>query len=120
MKLATNYCTALNRERERESPSLNECLLTGPNLNPDLLSILMKFRQQRVAVMADISKAFLQINVNEMDRDVLHFLWLKERPVPFKELKVVIMRMAYLVVLSFWQQRLNITSESMSTSIQMK
>jgi len=81
---------------EKESPSLNECLLTGPNLNPDLLSILIKFRQHRVAMMADISKAFLQIKVNDKDRDVLRFLWLKERPAPFEELKVVIMRMTWV------------------------
>lgn len=78
---------------ERESRSLNDCLLTGPNLNPDLLSILIKFRQHRVAMMADINKAFLQISLNERDRDVLRFLWLKEKPLPFEELKVVIMRM---------------------------
>lgn len=67
-----------------------------PNLNPDLLSILIKIRQHRVAMMADISKAFLQINVNEKDQDVLCFLWLKERPAPFEELKVVIMRMTHV------------------------
>lgn len=78
---------------ERESRSLNECLLTGPNLNPDLLSILIKFRQHRVAMMADITKAFLQIGLNERDRDVLRFLWFKERPTPYEEIKVVIMRM---------------------------
>lgn len=38
---------------ERESCSLNECLFVGPNLNPDLLSILIKFRQRRVALMAE-------------------------------------------------------------------
>ena len=78
---------------ERESRSLNECLFTGPNLNPDLLSILIKFRQHRVAMMADITKAFLQIGLNERDRDVLRFLWFKERPAPFEDLKLAIMRM---------------------------
>lgn len=78
---------------DRESRSLNECLLTGPNLNPDLLSILIKFRQHRVAMMADITKAFLQIGLNERDRDVLRFLWFKERPAPYEDIKVAIMRM---------------------------
>lgn len=68
---------------ERESHSLNECLFMGPNLNPDLLSILIKFRQHRVAMMADITKAFLQIGLNEKDRDVLRFLWFKERPAAY-------------------------------------
>lgn len=29
--------------------SLNDCLMTGPNLNPELLSILLKLRQHGVA-----------------------------------------------------------------------
>ncbi|KAL7824556.1 hypothetical protein SRHO_G00098450 [Serrasalmus rhombeus] len=54
---------------EEGSPSLNDCLLTGPNLNPDLMSVLIKFRLHEVAYMADIKKAFLQISLTERDRD---------------------------------------------------
>ena len=43
----------------RDSLSLNDCLLTGPNLNPYLLSILVKFRQYRIALTADITKAYI-------------------------------------------------------------
>lgn len=50
---------------EEGSPSLNDCLLTGPNLNPDLMSVLIKFRLHEVAYMADIKKAFLQISLSE-------------------------------------------------------
>ncbi|KAL0146957.1 hypothetical protein M9458_057896 [Cirrhinus mrigala] len=52
------------------SPSLNHCLLTGPNLNPDLLSILINFRLHAIAFKADIKKAFLQIPL------AVRFLWL--------------------------------------------
>ncbi|KAL0146815.1 hypothetical protein M9458_057754 [Cirrhinus mrigala] len=58
------------------SPSLNHCLLTGPNLNPDLLSILINFRLHAIAFTADIKKAFLQISLAEKDRDAVRFLWL--------------------------------------------
>lgn len=61
-------------------PSLNSCLLTGPNLNPDLLSVLIRFRLHPVAFMADITKAFLQISVAEEDRDALRFFWLTGPP----------------------------------------
>ena len=44
-------------------------------------------------MMADITKAFLQIGLNERDRDVLRFLWLKERPAPNEDLKLAILRM---------------------------
>ncbi|KAK3889709.1 hypothetical protein Pcinc_006275 [Petrolisthes cinctipes] len=55
--------------------SLNDCLDAGPSLNPDLVETLLRFRKWQVAFTADISKAFLQINVREDDRDVHRFLW---------------------------------------------
>ena len=57
------------------SVSLNECLYVGPNLLTDLVAILIRFRRWPVAVSGDIKKAFLQIEVNESDRDVHRFLW---------------------------------------------
>ncbi|XP_068247720.1 uncharacterized protein [Palaemon carinicauda] len=55
--------------------SLNDCLSSGPSLNPDLVEVLIRFRRWPIAVTADIRKAFLQINVQEKDRDVHRFLW---------------------------------------------
>jgi hypothetical protein len=40
--------------RSKYGPSLNDVLETGPNLNPDLLSVLMRFRMNRIAWIADI------------------------------------------------------------------
>ncbi|XP_068212674.1 uncharacterized protein [Palaemon carinicauda] len=55
--------------------SLNDCLSSGPSLNPDLVEVLIRFRRWSIAVTADIRKAFLQISVQEKDRDVQRFLW---------------------------------------------
>ena len=55
--------------------SLNDCLETGPNLLPSLIEILIRFRRKRIALVADIRKAFLQIKVTENDQHVLRFLW---------------------------------------------
>ena len=55
--------------------SLNECMETGPNLLPNLVDIILRFRRWYFAITADITKAFLQINVREQDRDVHRFLW---------------------------------------------
>ncbi|XP_037778187.1 uncharacterized protein LOC119574962 [Penaeus monodon] len=55
--------------------SLNDCLESGPSLNPDLVKVLIRFRRWKVALTADITKAFLQICVQQKDRDVHRFLW---------------------------------------------
>jgi hypothetical protein len=56
--------------------SLNDCMDKGPNLIPNLVEILIKFRRWPVALVADIQKAFLQIGVRKSDQDVHRFLWL--------------------------------------------
>ena len=61
-----------------EALSLNDCLHTGPNLMQDLTGILLKLRTHRIAFTADIEKAFLQIELNNQDRDATRFLWLKD------------------------------------------
>ena len=55
--------------------SLNDCLEPGPSLFPNLVEILIRFRRWRVALTADITKAFLQIGVRPEDQDVHRFLW---------------------------------------------
>ena len=54
--------------------SLNDCVEVGPKLVPDLVQILLRFRRWKFALTADIQKAFLQIELNESDRDVHRFL----------------------------------------------
>ena len=55
--------------------SLNDCLLTGPNLIQKLVDTLLKFRVGRYGYTADISKAFLRVGLKEEDRDFTRFLW---------------------------------------------
>lgn len=59
------------------SPSLNDCLETGPSLVPDLIKILLRFRYKKFAWVTDIEKAFLMVQLNERDRDFTRFLWPK-------------------------------------------
>ena len=55
--------------------SLNENVLQGPDLTNNLVGVLLRFRQEPVALMADIESMFHQVKVSEEDTDVLHFLW---------------------------------------------
>ena len=60
--------------------SLNDCLHVGPSLNPLLFDILLRFRENRVVLVGDIEKAFLNVGVDKKDRDCLRFLWLANPP----------------------------------------
>lgn len=57
-----------------DGPSLNDQLLTGVNLLPDVLKTLLNFRLGKVGLVADIEKAFLQILLTEADRDAQVYL----------------------------------------------
>ena len=62
----------------KSSASLNDCLLTGPSLTEKLGDVLTKFRTEDYAYTADISKAFLRVGLQEIDRDFTRFLWVKD------------------------------------------
>ncbi|KAK3733611.1 hypothetical protein QZH41_005188 [Actinostola sp. cb2023] len=55
--------------------SLNDQLLQGPDLTNSLVGVLTRFRQEPVALMADIEAMFYQVRVRPSDRNCLRFLW---------------------------------------------
>ncbi|UYV67608.1 hypothetical protein LAZ67_5001360 [Cordylochernes scorpioides] len=59
-------------------PSLNQCLEKGDNLIELIPDLLLRFRLGKYGIIADIRKAFLQIQVREEDREFLRFLWWKK------------------------------------------
>jgi hypothetical protein len=72
--------------KTKYGPSLNDVLETGPNLNPDLLSVLLRFRLHKIAWIADIEKAFLNIALQPEDAEAIRFLWPREPENPCSEL----------------------------------
>ncbi|XP_028406789.1 uncharacterized protein LOC114529231 [Dendronephthya gigantea] len=58
-----------------QGESLNEHLLQGPDLTSKLTGVLIRFREERIGVMADVEKMFYQVKVTESDRNYLRFLW---------------------------------------------
>ena len=74
--------------------SLNECLEQGPNLLPLLFDVLLRFRMEKVALIGDLEKAFLQVEIEPRQRDLLRFLWI-DRSEPLNP-KIVKLRFARL------------------------
>ncbi|KAL3991912.1 RAB6A-GEF complex partner protein 1 [Sarotherodon galilaeus] len=62
---------------KHEGISLNDHLLTGPDLINALVGVLCRFREHQIAVMCDVEKMFHRFHVNPEDRD-LRFLWWKD------------------------------------------
>ena len=63
---------------KQSGPSLNECLHSGTSLTTPLFDVLLRFRVFKYAFSSDIEKAFLQIILNEHDRDFVRFIWYKD------------------------------------------
>ena len=58
-----------------QGKSLNEELITGPDLLNSLVGIILRFRIGKVAVIADLEEFFHHVGVTKSDADSLRFLW---------------------------------------------
>lgn len=75
-----------------QGTSLNLQLLQGPDLTNTLLGVILRFRQEQVAMMADIEGMFHQVRVPKNDVDFLRFLWWPNGDVskPLTEYRMVV------------------------------
>ena len=60
---------------EHKWTSLNKNLLQGPDCTNSLVGVLLRFREENIALVADIESMFHQIKVRKEDQDSLRFLW---------------------------------------------
>ena len=58
--------------------SLNDILLSGPDLTNSLLGILLRFRLEAIAVTADIEQMFHNFQVHRDHRNFLRFFWYRD------------------------------------------
>ena len=60
---------------KHQGVSLNDVLLSGPDLTNSLLGVLLRFRKEPIAMTADIKKIFYCFLVSEKHRNFLRFFW---------------------------------------------
>lgn len=58
-----------------QGKSLNDQLLQGPDLTSSLVGVVIRFRQEPVAIMADVEAVFHQVKVADDDSNLLRFPW---------------------------------------------
>lgn len=58
--------------------SLNGKLMQGPDLTNSLVGVLIRFRQNKIAFAADITKMFYQVKVPTEDSNFMRFFWFDE------------------------------------------
>ncbi|XP_055681854.1 uncharacterized protein LOC129789232 [Lutzomyia longipalpis] len=57
--------------------SLNDFIKVGPVVQPELIIILWRFRQNEIALSCDIVKMYLQVLLEKLFKDLQRFLWRK-------------------------------------------
>ena len=60
---------------EYDGESLNQHLLSGPDMTNGLVDVLCRFRQEPICVMCDLEAMFHQVRVRSDCRDFLQFFW---------------------------------------------
>ena len=93
-KSTTKIIAVFDASASTDGTSLNVCLFPGPNLLSKIFDILLRFRLNKITIVADIKQAFLNIDIHKEDQNYLRFLWYDtERPdstiVIFRFLRVV-------------------------------
>ncbi|XP_055708913.1 uncharacterized protein LOC129805179 [Phlebotomus papatasi] len=68
--------------------SLNDVLKVGPTVQPDLVTVLMRFRLNPYAMKCDVSQMYLQVKLHEPHADFQRILWRNSDTEPIREYKI--------------------------------
>lgn len=75
---STQIRVVFDSSAQHRGISLNDMLLTGPDLNNSLLGVLLRFQREPVAVIADTEQMFHSYIIREDHQDFLQFLCFKD------------------------------------------
>lgn len=68
--------------------SLNDLQMVGPNVQDSIFSILIRARQYKYILTADIEKFFRMVSLDERDRNLQLILWRSDESNPIKTLRL--------------------------------
>ena len=71
-----------NQEMGPEKTSFNKKLLEGPNLLPQLQTLIIQFRYYPKIALLDISKLYSRIRVSDEDAEMQRFFWTDKKMTP--------------------------------------
>ncbi|XP_022799862.1 uncharacterized protein LOC111337764 [Stylophora pistillata] len=74
-KKSTPLRIVFNSSSVYQGHRLNDYWLKGPDLLNNLFGVLMRFRENQVAISGDISKMYHRVLIPEQDQHVHRFLW---------------------------------------------
>ncbi len=82
----TSKCRIVHNAASKDKTSkksLNDLLYPGPCLLPHIAVAQLRFRLPKFVWIGDVSKMFLQVDMNPEDKDALRFVWhFKDKPEP--------------------------------------
>ena len=67
-------CVVFDLSAEFDGTSINKALLPGPDLTNQIAGVLLRFREEQIAVTGDIEAMYHQVKVPENQRCFLQFL----------------------------------------------
>ena len=78
-----------NAQVKYKGVCLNDMLLTGTDLLANLIGIILRFREKRYPLSADIEAMYKQVSMRPADRNFLRFLWGETGPHFLQNLRFV-------------------------------
>ena len=74
-KKTTPICIVFNSSASYQGHRLNDYWIKGPDLLNSLFGVILRFRENEIAVTGDISKMYHRVLIPERDQQVHRYLW---------------------------------------------
>ena len=96
--------------------SPNDLLLVGPTVHSPLIDVLLRFRLQRVALTADVSKMYRVIELANQDRDLHRFIWRRSPDQPLQDYRMT--RVTFGVSASSFVANMSVKQNALDFSLE--